>query len=111
MPLGRLHEKWEKEVGNTRFVPSFASLEYGQPSIRYPLAWHKMAENSSKNLLDTRSHVLQSSTPAKRYPLMGTQHITHKERFPSKMPKNTIFAPENTFSSAFSLVQRLSQFQ
>ena len=42
-----------------------------------------MAENSSKNLLDTRSHVLRSSTPAKRYPLMGTQHITHKERFPS----------------------------
>ena len=111
MPLGRLHEKWEQEAGNTQFVPSFASLDYGQPSIRYPLAWHKMAENSSKNLLDTRSHVLRSSTPAKRYPLMGIQHITQKERFPSKMPKNTIFAPENTISSAFSLVQRLSQFQ
>ena len=111
MPLGRLHEKWEWEVGNTRFVPSFASLEYGRPSIRYPLAWHKMAENSSKNLLDTRSHVLRSSAPAKRYPLMGIQHITHKERFPSKMPKNTIFTPENTISSVFSLVQRLSQFQ
>ena len=111
MPLGRLHEKWEWEVGNTRFVPSFASLEYGRPSIRYPLAWHQTAENSSKTLLDTRSHVLRSSAPAKRYPLMGTQHITHKERFSSKMPKNTIFTPENTFSSAFSVVQRLSQFQ
>ena len=111
MPLGRLHEKWEYEVGNTRFVPFFASLEYGQPSIWYSLAWHKMAENSSKNLLDTRSHVLRSFTPAKKHPLMGIQHITHKERFPSKMPKNTIFAPENTLFSAFSLVQRLSQFQ
>ena len=94
-----------------RFVPSFASLEYGRPSIRYPLEWHKMAENSSKNLLDTRSHVLRSSAPAKRYPLMGTQHITHKEQFPSKMPKNTNFTPENTIFSAFPLVQRLSQFQ
>ena len=30
-----------------------------------------MAENSSKNLLDTRSHVLRSSTPAKKIPADG----------------------------------------
>ena len=54
-----------------------------------------MAENSLQNLLNTRSHVLRSSAPAKRYPLMGTQHITQNYRFPSKTPKNTIFAPEN----------------
>ena len=61
-----------------------------------------MAENSLQNLLNTRSHVLRSSAPAKRYPLMGTQHITQKYRFPSKTPKNAIFAPENVIFRVFS---------
>ena len=61
-----------------------------------------MAENSSKNLLNTRSHVLRSSVPAKRYPLMGTQHITQKtHRFSSKTPKNAIFTPEKVIFSGF----------
>ena len=73
----------------------------GRPSISHLLAWHKMAENSSNNLLNTRSHVLPLSAPAKRYPLMGTKHITQIWRFHSKTPKNVIFAPENVFFSGF----------
>ena len=34
-----------------------------------------MAENSSKNLLNTRSHVLRSSTPAKKIPADGNLAI------------------------------------
>ena len=34
-----------------------------------------MAENSSKNLLNTRSHVLRSSTPAKKIPADGNHAI------------------------------------
>ena len=34
-----------------------------------------MAENSSKNLLDTRSHVLRSSTHAKKIPADGNLAI------------------------------------
>ena len=63
MPLGRLHEEWEWKAGNTQFDPSLASLARGQPSTSYLLAWHKMTENSLKNLLDTRSHALRFSVP------------------------------------------------
>ena len=76
-----------------------------------------MAENSSKNLLNIRSHVLRSSTPAKKIPADGNlailddicQQVPVLEIYQRKIPRNTGKIPKYNVTSSKKIGKTLGK--